>query len=154
VLETAWLAQRLIENAGLKDAQPTRLIYLARTDTKARVILNEQALIERLAGMGFEIHTATGKPLVEQMRIFREAKFVVAPHGAGLTNIIFAHPGIMLLELVQSTYQNTGMMRLAQAAGVRYYSELFFPENGGKADRSWRVDIERIAAAVEKMLNF
>jgi hypothetical protein len=151
VLETAWLARRLIENAGLTDAKPGRLIYLARTDTKARVILNEQKLIERLAGLGFEIHTATGKPLVEQMRIFREAKFVVAPHGAGITNIIFAHPGTLLLELAQSTYQNTGMMRLAQAAGVRYYSELFFPENGGNADRSWVVDVERVAIAVEKM---
>lgn len=37
-------------------------------------------------------------PLVEAARLFRDASLVVAPHGAGLTNMLFSTPGTTVVE--------------------------------------------------------
>jgi capsular polysaccharide biosynthesis protein len=85
------------------------------------------------------------------MRHFREAALIVAPHGAGLTNVLFCHPGIALLELQQSGYVNTGMMRLAQLANLRYFSEVFFPDETDSFEDSWVVDVARVVELIGKI---
>jgi hypothetical protein len=141
---------KMIRNCGLENLRQERLIYLARTDSAGRQVVNEPALIERMQAMGFEIYVATGQDVASQIATFRAAKMVVAPHGAGLTNVMFAQPGTIVLELVQAGYLNTGMMRLAQTIQARYYSEMFFEE--GEAVQSWVVDIDRVCGVVERLL--
>jgi capsular polysaccharide biosynthesis protein len=152
VLEKAAYIEKVIANCGLQDAVPHRFIYLARTDTKARQVLNEAELIARMAGLGFEIFVATTVSVAEQIRTFREAKFVVGAHGAGLTNVAFQQSGTVLLELIQSSYLNTGLTRLSQIANVRYYSEMFFPEGEPNPDQSWSVDVDRVERVVRRLL--
>ena len=143
------LAEKLIAALGLTDSRPTRLLYIARTDTKGRAMRNEQALIERLAALGFEIFVGSQHSVAAQIRAFREARFIVGPHGAGLTNVLFCQPGTVLLELQQSGYVNTGMMRLAQLANMRYYSEVFFPAADDSFWESWVVDVDRVVDAID-----
>jgi hypothetical protein len=150
VVERVAFMDRMIAHCGLQDVAGARLIYLARTDSAGRRVVNEAELIERLRGMGFEIFVATGKDVAEQIATFRSARMVVAAHGAGLTNIMFARPETIVLELVQASYLNTGMMRLAQTAQARYYSEMFFETLGG--DQSWAVDVERVCRTVGMLL--
>jgi capsular polysaccharide biosynthesis protein len=152
LLECAPFIEKVRRKAHLAPVQPFRLLYVSRLDTKARVVLNEASLIERLKLLGFEIFVATGKSVVEQIRIFNEAKLIVAPHGAGLTNVLFSQPGSILLELKQSSYFSTSMMKLAQIAGVRYFSEVFFPSGEENSDRSWSVDVDRVEKTIEKLL--
>ncbi len=149
--EEAPLAEKLIANAGLANIQPSRLLYIARTDTKGRAMRNEQALIERLASMGFEIFVGSQHSVAEQIATFRAARMIVAPHGAGLTNVLFCHPGTVLLELQQSGYVNTGMMRLAQLGNIRYFSEVFFPADSDNFEDSWLVDIDRVINAIDRI---
>jgi hypothetical protein len=149
--EEAPLAEKLIAAAGLQDVRPHRRLYVARTDTKGRAMRNEAALIERLAEMGFTIFVGSEHTVAEQMRHFREAALIVAPHGAGLTNVLFCHPGIALLELQQSGYVNTGMMRLAQLANLRYFSEVFFPDETDSFEDSWVVDVARVVELIGKI---
>jgi capsular polysaccharide biosynthesis protein len=149
--EEAPLAEKLIANAGLANIQPSRLLYIARTDTKGRAMRNEQALIERLASLGFEIFVGSQHSVAEQIATFRGAKMIVAPHGAGLTNVLFCHPGTVLLELQQSGYVNTGMMRLAQLGNLRYFSEVFFPAESDSFEDSWLVDVDRVINAIDRI---
>ncbi|BAK82616.1 glycosyltransferase family 61 protein [Komagataeibacter medellinensis] len=150
VAERVAFQKTLLEKTGLREIGRTdRLVYISRQDTKARRILNEDALIDRLRSLGFEILVATGTSLADQIRIFREARLVVAGHGAGVSNMLFAREGTALLELIQASYLNVGPMRLAQIAGCRYYSMLFFedgPHNG------WYVDIDRVEWAIRQLL--
>jgi capsular polysaccharide biosynthesis protein len=39
-------------------------------------------------------------PLAKQARLVHEAEMVVATHGAGLANLIFARPGTRVIEIV------------------------------------------------------
>ncbi|MDG6094983.1 glycosyltransferase family 61 protein [Acetobacter sp. AN02] len=150
VAERVPFQRTLLEKFDLTDVElPHRLIYISRQDTKARPILNEEALIEQMKNLGFEIFVATGKPLMEQVEIFREARLVVAGHGAGVSNMLFAQEGAVLLELIQGSYLNVGPMRLAQLAGVDYKSMLFF-EDGD--NNSWYVDVDRVVRAVSAMI--
>ena len=43
-------------------------------------------------------------PILDQVKLFNNAKLVIAPHGAGLTNLIFSQPKIKVLELLPSSY--------------------------------------------------
>jgi hypothetical protein len=143
--------EKIIAATDLANVRPSRMLYIARTDTKARPMRNEQALIERLAGLGIEIFVGSQHSVVEQIRAFREARLIVAPHGAGLTNIMYSYPGTILLELQQSGYFNAGLMRLAQLANIRYYSEVFFPDVADSFAESWVVDVERVVEVVLKI---
>jgi hypothetical protein len=63
--------------------------------------------------------------------------------------VLFCQPGTVLLELQQSGYVNTGMMRLAQLANMRYYSEVFFPAADDSFWESWVVDVDRVVDAID-----
>jgi capsular polysaccharide biosynthesis protein len=156
ILEAQQFAKRFVENCNLNNLASGRLLYISRKDTNARKMLNEDELIKILSELGFEIYLATGKSISEQIKTFREAKFIVAPHGAGVTNILFSKPGTILLELLQSTYLNSYMMRLAQISGAQYYSELFFPAEGESSgsgiNRTWIVDTQRVTDTIKRIL--
>ena len=57
----------------------------------------------------------------EQVRWFAEAECVVGVHGAGLTNLAFAPPGVGVLELFAPDYVNECFWALATTVdGLRY----------------------------------
>jgi capsular polysaccharide biosynthesis protein len=64
-------------------------IYITRNDALTRRVVNEQEVIEELTKIGFEIFSLEGLSIVDQAKLFSMAKIVVAPHGAGLTNLDF-----------------------------------------------------------------
>lgn len=83
-------------------ADPTyKKIYISRTDAPwGRLTDNEQVVREILTEQGFVVVTLNAMSIYRQAQIFSSAEVIVAPHGAGLTNIIFSQPGIKLLELM------------------------------------------------------
>ena len=42
----------------------------------------------------------------DQIHFFQNAELIVAPHGAGLSNIVFANPECRIIEINQSNYFN------------------------------------------------
>lgn len=150
VAERVALQAHILKNVELFSVSPpARLIYISRQDTGARSILNEAALIKCLQGLGFEIYVATGKSVREQIEVFRTAKLVVAGHGAGVSNMFFAQNDAILIELIQASYLNVGPLRLAQMAGVKYHSMLFFKDG---ENHGWYVDIDRVKNAIKNFL--
>ncbi|NOG52157.1 MAG: glycosyltransferase family 61 protein [Chloroflexi bacterium] len=77
--------------------QPRRL-YISRSKARRRRVLNESAVIALLAPLGFEAFTLEDLSVAEQVRLFAGAEAVVAPHGSGLTNLVFGQ-GIKVIEL-------------------------------------------------------
>ena len=64
-------------------------------------------------------------PWIEQVNIFRNVKYVVANHGAGLTNILFMNKGASVLELRNNKdKRNNGFFKLSSVVGVNYYYQL------------------------------
>lgn len=57
----------------------------------------------------------------EQIDVFHHAEVVVSPHGAALTNITFAQPGVRVLEMFSPKYVHLGLWTICEAiGGVRY----------------------------------
>jgi capsular polysaccharide biosynthesis protein len=81
-------------------AVPTRRLYVGRGDSPRRRLSNEAQITEHAAQYGFETVSMDGRTVENQARLFAEAAFIIAPHGAALTNVLFATPGVRVLELL------------------------------------------------------
>ncbi|MCX2562002.1 glycosyltransferase family 61 protein [Acetobacter farinalis] len=79
---------------------PSRFYITREGGHDSRISPEEQAQIETvLARRGFEKVFLERMDLETQIALFRQADCIVAPHGAGLANMVFARPGTRLLEL-------------------------------------------------------
>jgi capsular polysaccharide biosynthesis protein len=117
----AWLRRVLAERLGLGAPAGTRL-YVSRGDAGFRRLVNEPAVIETLARFGFEAVALTGMSFARQAQLFHDAAIVVAPHGAGLADLVLARPGIQVVELLPP--HGNGVLRvyhtLAMLCGQRW----------------------------------
>jgi capsular polysaccharide biosynthesis protein len=59
-----------------------------------------------LTKLGFETHYMETYPLAMQAQLVADAKIVVAPHGAGLANLLFARKGTSVVEIVPAGRYN------------------------------------------------
>jgi capsular polysaccharide biosynthesis protein len=98
-----------------------RPVYISRADAKKRRVMEEEVLLERLAEFGFVEYTLQGKSILEQYEIFSSAEIVLAPHGAGLTNLLFCREGTPVVELFPPTYVNPCYWVLAANLGLPYF---------------------------------
>jgi capsular polysaccharide biosynthesis protein len=121
------------------------IIYVARSDSPQRAIVNEPEIIESLAREGVRIVVPGEHPVDEQVSIFNRATVVIGAHGAGLTNLVFCKPGTILYEMMPSFYTNPCYRRLAQAAGLTYCADIFEGEAEGFVhDNPWHCDLPTI----------
>lgn len=99
--------------------EPER-IYIDRTGARRRQVANEPAVIGALAAKGFVAVRLEDLPWAEQIDRFRRAKVIVAPHGAGLANLVFCEPGTRVIELFDRSYVNGCFWQLAALRGLDY----------------------------------
>jgi hypothetical protein len=125
-------------------------IYVARTDSGNRVTENEAELIGLLERQGVRIVVPGALSVAEQIDAFRAARLVIGPHGAGMSNIVFCQSGAFVYELLPLHYPNAAFNRLAQAAGLNYWADLFEVDGAGHPhDRTWRIDLDVVAARLD-----
>jgi hypothetical protein len=77
---------------------PARMFVTRRGGTRRR-LLNEDDVFAVLARHGFRRVALEDYSTAEQIGMFGNATHVVAQHGAGLVNLLFARPGTRVLEL-------------------------------------------------------
>jgi len=98
------LSQRLTQWSPVSSTSHSRnRIYLSRGDARNRRVINEDQVMERLSRCGFQRIFLDGMELHDQIALFRSASHVIAPHGAGLTNLLFA-TNAQVLEIFQSKH--------------------------------------------------
>jgi len=95
-------------------------IYISRRDVKSRLFANEEEVQCMLEAIGFEIVKLSDLNIIEQIELFKQTALVIAPHGAGLSNIVYADPGIEVIELFHPEYFNVCYWALAQLCGHHY----------------------------------
>jgi capsular polysaccharide biosynthesis protein len=90
-----WLRGRVRERvqsdavAPSPDDFPDR-IYVSRDDADRRRVANEDAVMDLLGDRGFSRYVLSDLTVAEQAALFAGADVIVAPHGANLTNAIYA----------------------------------------------------------------
>jgi hypothetical protein len=72
-------------------------IYVSRNKATTRRLLNAEKLM--MALKGWQTVTLEDMSIKEQVKCFSEASHIVAPHGAGLTNILWCEQGTKIIEI-------------------------------------------------------
>lgn len=80
-------------------------IYVSRRGT-SRPLPDEERMESELAQRGFHILRLEEMPWPEQVRAFQRARLIVAPHGAGLANLVFTPSGATVIELTFGLHYN------------------------------------------------
>lgn len=101
------------------ESAPDR-IFISRGDARKRRILNEAAVAERFERRGFTKVSLEGMSLEAQITLFSQARIIAGPHGAGLTNMIWAPRGAQILEFHAPVPSMTHFKLLAQGLGHRH----------------------------------
>ena len=137
---------------------PTRL-YIDRRGSQNRRLSNEAAVIEALAQCGFVAVRLEDYALAAQIALFANAEIIVAPHGAGLTNMVYASRQTKLVELLMDTWVNWCFRRLAALGGQYYDCVIGLHEASANTapsdwphDTGWSVSVGDVLAAVDRAL--
>lgn len=93
-------------------------VYVSRRHAEKRRVGNEDELMGALARIRFQKLELEGLRAVEQMRRFSGAQAVVAPHGAGLVNLIAGPPSCVVVELGHPLLLH--FQDIAKHLGMRY----------------------------------
>lgn len=95
-----WVRQRILSNLPDEGEQLSLSprVYISRSTATGRRVINEADVLEALTPFGFVAYNLENLSFSDQVRLFSQAKIVIAPHGAGLANIMFSQ-NLVLLEL-------------------------------------------------------
>jgi capsular polysaccharide biosynthesis protein len=110
-------------------AGSAKRLYISRAKASGRKILNEEEIVALLSRRGFLCVTLEEMSLVDQIALFFEAEAIVAPHGAGLTNLVWCAPKTRVVEIFSPLYVNLCYWAIASLTQADYYYLL------GSADR-------------------
>jgi capsular polysaccharide biosynthesis protein len=131
-------------------------IYVDRRGGANRRMVNEDALVDALAGLGFVPVRLEALDLADQIGLFAHAHCIVAPHGAGLANLVFARPGTAVVEIHVDAWVNWCFRRLAAVCGLDYDCALGRVLPGSESvwinRRAWQVSVLHVTGAVQQAL--
>ena len=99
-------------------------IYISRSNPKkniGRQVANEKELVTMLAQHGFKTVYMENFSFLEQLSISHFAQFIVAPHGAGVTNLMFAKENSHLLELSNINWGKTCFAQMCERTNINYH---------------------------------
>jgi hypothetical protein len=129
-------------------------IYVSRRKARQRPLQGESELESMLMAIGFRILCFEELSPGEQIMACRYAKGVVAPHGAGLTNLVFAENLEWLVEMIPETYHVRGFENLATQMGAAYVGIIGQAVGGTSMEGlSWTVDPAEVVKLVRSLIN-
>lgn len=96
-----------------------RRLYITRAGASRRRVVNEAALLELARARGYEPVALETLTLKQAAALMGEAEAVLAPHGAGLANIVFCPPGCRVVEFF-SLHVSPEYWLLAARMGLDY----------------------------------
>lgn len=95
-------------------------VYISRGDASGRGMQNEAEVEALLQQYDFDIVRMEEHDFEAQRAICANAEIIMAPHGAGMTNMIFAPRGCSIVELIPERYMVRFFWQLAVDCGHRY----------------------------------
>lgn len=116
----SWLRTHLLKKAELSPRGTGRRIYVSRRDANQRRVVNEEEIINYVSNLGFEVVCPGEMSLADQIALFSSVDTVIAPHGAGSTNMVFAPTGATLIEFFGDNYVNGCYWALTNICSQRH----------------------------------
>jgi hypothetical protein len=142
-----WLRNEVYAVTGCDPAPPFRKLYVTRRNAKVRRLVNEVEVADYLTDRGFEVVALEERPFREQVQLFAEAEVVVAQHGAGLTNLLFAQSP-RVLEIMSDQDRQIYFNLISQSRGFAHKQVHM---NGTDKNDDVTVPLEVLEAALSSM---
>ncbi len=145
--ECKWLRDQMraaIDRPETTEESTGNRIYISRQNATRRRVKNEAEVVDVLRSHGFEQYVLEELSVFEQIDLFTNADTVVAPHGAGLANIVYSD-STTIIELFGDTKKTT-FYRLAQLLDHDYH---YFHNPSHNSDLI--VDINKLKNILIKM---
>jgi hypothetical protein len=114
-----WLRDRILGNLQASDRSFAQNVLISRKKALNRRIANEDEVMNILESMGFSAYFLEEMIFTDQVKLFSQAKIVIASHGAGLTNLIFGD-NLTVIELFGCSVPNGAYANLARGLGFKY----------------------------------
>jgi len=157
-----WVRDKLLPHAAaVPEGYEDGLYYVTRRN-QSRGILNEDDLIAYLEGQGFKCLDWAQYSVREQIALARNAKAVVVPFGSGVSNLIFASPGLRCLyingvghpELGEKAIADWSVFTVAELDGKAYHAPADQSEFAAlpHSVAPMRVDMARFKPTLERMM--
>lgn len=118
-----WVRDRILSNINLQDTVNTpsgERVYISRASAVGRKVVNEQELKSVLQErLGFTFVQAETLTVSQQANLFNQAKVIIAPHGAGLVNLIYSENST-IVELTGETLPTPAFAEISRGLGLKY----------------------------------
>jgi hypothetical protein len=124
--------------------QMQHFIYVARSGGGHRIITNENEVIGAMEEMGFTIVYPGKMSFAKQITLFANAKIIVGPTGAGMTNIAFARQDCKIIVMAAATLNANYFLfaQLAQYVGQQIVYIGCKPEAASNLHSNYYVDVQ------------
>ena len=132
--------------SDFKSKDHPKSIYISRSKAKTRRIINEVDLEKILKDYQIKTIHLEDLRLMEQCGLFANIDFVIAPHGAGLANLVFAKKGTRVIELFSEDHLEACFYRLSTMNELNYS---FIVHDSYNQQNDMEIDLKMI----EKVLN-
>ena len=116
-----FLRKTFLKKPSVNELKKYERIYISRGDVKKRRVGNELEIVEFLSKKGFNKVVLDGLSIEKQAKIFNSAKVIVAPHGAALSNLVFAKKNTKIIEIFHPDYVNVCFWALSNCVDLDYY---------------------------------
>ena len=118
----------------LQESGGNRKIFISRSDSSFRKLINYEEVKELLELHGYEEINMVGLSIDDQARIINSAARVVAVHGAANTNFVFANRDVKILELFNEVYAPSIFQIISEITHISY-DKLSFPDTDLEEDK-------------------
>ena len=139
--------------ANPEAARAEKRVFISRARSRGRQLRNEDQLWPKLEALGFQRVFMEDLDFPEQVRLMQQSAILLAPHGAGLTNMVFCPEGTDVIELADPSYPNPNFYALASAMGHRYWLlDAQATGTGHALEKDLTADLDATMNVVERIL--
>ena len=111
--------ERILGEFDIKEIKPERRIFCSRRRTNNMRLVNSMEVEKVFHRYGFEVVFTEDMSCLEQIKLFRSAKYVAGASGAAFTNIIYCHENTMLIHIYPEKEDGIDYPTIAHLVGMR-----------------------------------
>jgi capsular polysaccharide biosynthesis protein len=124
-----------------------RKLFISRKNASGRKIVNEKELFGVLKEKGYELVQLEKLTFTEQIKLFSNATHIVAPHGAGLVNMVFSRDLVFVVEIF-----NTAWSRVFWSLGSLVGAERYCGYNATPVENSLKPQLHDLDVDIDDFI--
>ncbi|MBX2932308.1 MAG: glycosyltransferase family 61 protein [Chitinophagaceae bacterium] len=125
------LATENLQHLSHEEELPKKFI-ISRKYAGSRHLINEEILLEHFPNLNLQIIYLEKLPFITQVKLFNNAQLIIAPHGAGLTNLTYCRDTAVVYEIYpigRNFNQNSSFYQISKSINLPYHLIMVNPLN-------------------------